>query len=53
MWIKAKYDGPSNALEQFLRTWPGIDVRRFSAAFEPKVHFFENSLLKIQTQLLY
>ena len=32
----------SNAREQFLRIWPGID---------PRVHLFENSLLKILAQL--
>ena len=37
-----KYERPSNAREQFLKIWPGID---------PKVHLFDNSILKIMAQL--
>ena len=31
----------------FLRIWPGIDLVLF---FDPKVHLFENSFLKILAQ---
>ena len=44
---------PSKAWEQFLWIWPGIDVPKIHKVplFDPKVHLFENSLLKILAQL--
>ena len=42
---------PSNARQQFLRIWPGIDVPKKVPLFDPKVDLFENSLLKILAQL--
>ena len=48
--VYAKYDGPSNAREQFAQIWPGGRYRRSKdLLFDPKckVHLFENSLLKI------